>query len=103
MTKNSKSLSELLQTEAEAAEANPDAPAAPGTTITRRNQTSRVYSIRLTESEIASLEAAAEKAGLPAATLARTWISERLADDDATDVHAIADALATFSRRLAAM
>ncbi|QPZ37517.1 hypothetical protein [Paramicrobacterium chengjingii] len=57
----------------------------------------------MTESEIASLEAAAERAGIPAATLARTWISERLVDDDATDLHAIADALATYSRRLAAL
>ncbi|MEJ1089627.1 hypothetical protein WDU99_15020 [Microbacterium sp. Mu-80] len=103
MSENTIKLSELLQAEAEAAEANPDAPAAAGTVITRRNQASRVYSIRLSESEIASLEAAAEKAGLPAATLARTWIAERLASDDPTDVHAIADALAAFSRRLAAL
>lgn len=103
MTENESELSVLLQSEAEAAEANTDAPAAPGTVITRRNQASRVYSIRLSESEIASLEAAAEKAGIPAATLARTWISERLASDETTDVHAIADALAAFSRRLAAL
>lgn len=103
MAENATDLSELLRTETEAAEANPVAPAASGTVIMRRNQTSRVYSIRLSESEFSSLEAAAEKAGLPAATLARTWISERLAGDDTTDVHAIADALATFSRRLAAL
>ncbi|WGW13440.1 hypothetical protein LWF01_06700 [Saxibacter everestensis] len=57
----------------------------------------------MTESEISALEAAAERAGIPASTLARTWISERLAASDTTDVHAIADALATFSRRLAAL
>ncbi|MPV50652.1 MULTISPECIES: hypothetical protein [unclassified Pseudactinotalea] len=96
-------LADVLRLEAEAAEANPDAPLRPGTLITRRNQRSRVYSLRLNESEIEALEAAAERAGIPASTLARTWIVERLAEgDDTTDLRAIADALATFSRRLAA-
>lgn len=96
-------IADVLRAEAEAAEANPDAPAKPGTVITRHGQRSRVYSIRLAESEITALEAAAERAGIPASTLARTWIAERLAADDTTDVHAIADALAAFSRRLAAL
>jgi len=99
-----KHIADLLQAEAEHAETHADAPLRDGTTITHRGQRSRVFSIRLAESEIEALEAAAEKTGLPASTLARTWIATRLAaNDDTTDVHAIADALATFSRRLAAL
>lgn len=103
MTDSDNDLTELLRAEAEAAESNPDAPATPGTTITHRGQRSKVYSIRLAESEITALEAAAERAGIPASTLARTWIAERLASDDISDVRAIADALGAFSRRLAAL
>lgn len=102
MTENDE-LTNILRLESEAVEANPDAPVKPGTVITRHGQRSRVYSIRLAESEIAALEAAAERVGLPASTLARTWIAERLASDDTGDIHAIADALAAFSRRLAAL
>lgn len=97
-------IAELLQAEAEHAESHADAPLRDGTAITHRGQRTRVFSIRLAESEFAALEGAAEKAGLPASTLARTWITARLAADDETaDVHDIADALATFSRRLAAL
>lgn len=104
MTDDEKSIDGILRDEAEAAEADPDAPAKPGTVITRHGQRSRVYSIRLGESEIDALEAAAERAGVPASTLARAWIAERLAaDGHTTDVRAIADALAAFSRRLAAL
>lgn len=105
----------LLDAEAEAIEADRDAPLKSGTAITWRGRTTRVYSMRLGDSELRALEAAAERAGIPASTLARTWIAERLAqehagllaDDSArsavTDVHAIADALAVFSQRLAAL
>lgn len=108
-------LKAFLDAEAEAVEADRNAPLKPGTAITWRGQTTRVYSIRLGDSEIRALEAAAGRAGMPASRLARTWIAERLvqeqagllADDgvrsDVTDVHAIADALAVFSRRLAAL
>lgn len=88
----------------EAEQAGYTAPLRDGTIITHRGQRSRVFSIRLAESEVAALEAAAERAGVPASTLARSWIAERLAaGDDTTDVHGIADALAAFSRRLAAL
>lgn len=104
MTTEDSKIADELRAEAEAAEADPDAPARPGTVITRHGQRSRVYSLRLAESEINALEAAAERAGIPASTLARTWIAERLAsDDDTADVQAIADALAAFSRRLSAL
>lgn len=101
---NKDDIAELLRAEAEAAEANPDAPLRDGTIIERHGQRSRVFSIRLAESEMSALEAAADRAGMAASTLARTWIAERLASSgDVDDVHAIADALATFSRRLAAL
>lgn len=97
-------ITDILQSEAAAADENPDAPARPGTVITSKGQRSRVYSIRLSESEIEALESAAEQAGLPASTLARSWIAERLASGDvSTDVRAIADALAIFSKRLASL
>ncbi|MCW4456710.1 hypothetical protein [Microbacterium sp. MPKO10] len=95
----------FLREEAEHAEANKDAPERAGTVATRPGGArARVYSIRLTEAEVAALEVVAEREGVPASTLARTWIVERLSTDgDVDDVHVIADALATFSQRLAAL
>ena len=98
------SINDLLRTEAEHAEQHPDTPTTPGTIITRPGGAARVYSLRLTGDQVADLEAAAERAGVPASALARTWISERLAaDDGTTDLHAIAQTLETFSKRLAAL
>jgi hypothetical protein len=63
-----------------------------------------VYSVRLSELEAAALEAAAERAGVPASTLARAWIAERLAEDDgSTDLQSIANTLDILSRRLSAL
>lgn len=99
-----KNIADLLKTEAEHAETHTNAPLRDGTTITHRGQRSRVFSIRLADSEVEALEAEAARVGLPASTLARTWIAERLAaGNDTTDIHGIADALAAFSRRLAAL
>ena len=39
---------------------------------------STVYSVRLTEDEVAAVQAAAERAQLPASTLVRSWIVERI-------------------------
>lgn len=39
---------------------------------------STVYSVRLTEDEVAAVQAAAERAQLPASTLVRSWIVERV-------------------------
>lgn len=103
MNDSQQDLVDLLEQESVASERNPDAPMRPGTVVSRRGRASRIYSIRLSENEIDALESAATRTGVPASTLARSWIVERLAEDELTDVQAIADALATFSRRLAAL
>ncbi len=101
----SKDLEAFLRAEAEHAEMNKDAPLTAETVVSRPGGSrGRVYSIRLTDDEVAALEAAAEQAGIPASTLARTWILERLAEDDgSTDLHAMAETLELFSKRLAAL
>ena len=72
-------LDSLLREEAEHAEQNKDAPATPGTKVTRPGRArSTVYSIRLNPDELAALHALAETAGLPASTLVRSWIIERI-------------------------
>ena len=97
-------LTELLRSEAENAEKNKDAPTRTETTVTRPGGRAKVYSIRLSEDEVTAIEVAAERAGVPASALVRSWIIERLAADDGiTDLHAIAGALDNFSKRLAAL
>jgi hypothetical protein len=72
-------LDALLDAEAEHAEKHRDAPAKPGTRVSKPGHTrSTVFSVRLNADELAALEAVAEDAGLPASTLARAWILERL-------------------------
>lgn len=95
----------LLRQEAEHAETHKDAPEQPGTKASRPGGgRARVFSIRLTEAEFDALDAAAVQQGMPASTLARAWITERLAaDGHIDDVQAIADALANFSRRLSTL
>jgi hypothetical protein len=69
----------LLAEEAADSEANPDAPVATGSTISRPNRArSTVYSVRLNPEEVAAVQALAEAAGLPASTLVRSWIIERM-------------------------
>jgi hypothetical protein len=97
-------LSRLLRQEAEYAETHKDAPLHDGTRVTHRGQRSRVFSIRLSDSEFAALEAASTGVGVPPSTLARQWIAERLASEhEPADLKEIADALATFSKRLASL
>ncbi|MFT3944454.1 MAG: hypothetical protein QM705_11640 [Ancrocorticia sp.] len=95
----------LLKEEAEYAEAHKDEPLRGGTSIIRRGQKSKVYTLRLTESEYARLEIVAEKVGLPPSTLVRTWIAERLAaeDPERADFQAMASTLEAISIRLAAV
>lgn len=69
----------LLDAEAEYAEQHRDVPAEPGTKVSRPGHgRSEVFSVRLNADEVAALEAAADEAGLPASTLARSWILDRL-------------------------
>lgn len=97
-------LESFLADEATHAEEHKDAAEAPGTTAKRPGGSrGRVFSIRVSEAEARALESVARREGIPPSTLARAWITERLAANDGlTDVHSIAEALATFSRRLAA-
>ena len=72
----------LIEEETEASEARPDAPIPKGAAVTRPNQPrSTVYSVRLNPSEVAALQALAEAEGIPASTLARAWIVERLREE----------------------
>lgn len=95
----------LLKEEAEYAEMHKDEPLRGGTSIVRHGQKSKVYTLRLSESEYARLEIVAEKVGLPPSTLVRTWIAERLAaeDPERADFQAMASTLEAFSKRLAAV
>jgi hypothetical protein len=69
----------LLAEEAADSESNPDAPLAAGSTISRANRArSTVYSVRLNPDEMAAVQALAEAAGLPASTLVRSWITDRI-------------------------
>lgn len=71
--------SELEQQLRDEAEANRDAPLPTGAAGARPNLAkSTVYSVRLTADEVAAVQAAADQAGLPASTLVRSWIVERL-------------------------
>lgn len=59
-----------------------DQPYPDGTQFTRPNRDrSRVYSIRLSPLEYDSLQALADRHHLPASTLVRSWILERLEQD----------------------
>jgi hypothetical protein len=70
---------ELEQQLRDEAEANRDAPLPSDVVGTRPNLgRSTVYSVRLTADEVAAVQAAADRAGLPASTLVRSWIVERL-------------------------
>jgi hypothetical protein len=42
-----------------------------------------VYSIRLNPDEVAALQSRAETAGIPGSTLARSWIVERIQQEQA--------------------
>jgi hypothetical protein len=72
---NSDELEQFLRDEAEA---NRDGPLPDGVGTRPNLGRSTVYSIRLTNDEVAAVQAAAERAGLPSSTLVRSWILERL-------------------------
>ncbi len=68
----------------EALEDNRDAPIPEGAKVTRPNRgRSTVYSIRLNPDEVAALQSIADAAGVPGSTLARSWIVERIQEEQA--------------------
>ena len=77
-------IEQLINEEAEASETNPDAPVPAGAKVSRPNRSrSTVYSIRLNPDEVVDLQALADAADLPASTLARSWIVERIREERA--------------------
>jgi hypothetical protein len=96
-----KDIDQMLREEAEYAEAHKDAPLRDGTIITHKNQRSYVLSVRLSESERAGLERVAGRVGVPASSLARQWIAEKLVSHTSpTDVYDVADVLETMANQL---
>lgn len=70
---------ELAAFLADEAEAGKDAPLPDEAVGTRPNYNrSVVFSLRLRADEVAAVEAAAERAGLPTSTLVRSWVLQRL-------------------------
>jgi len=55
-----------------------DKPYPAGTTISRPNQTSRMFNVRLTEEQFAAIQDLAEQRHLPMSTMARAWLLDRL-------------------------
>lgn len=69
----------LIREELDASESNPDAPQAPEVEVSRPNRVrSTVYSIRFNAEEVAAIQELAIAASLPASTLVRSWIVERI-------------------------
>lgn len=62
-----------LETEADTTDPYPD-----DTTITRPNQPSRMFNLRLTDEQFSELRALASDRHLPMSTMARSWLLERL-------------------------
>jgi hypothetical protein len=77
-------IEKLIDHETEASEENRDAPIPHGATLSRPNRArSAVYSIRLDPDEVIALQTIADAAGLPPSTLARSWIVERIREEQA--------------------
>jgi len=49
-----------------------------GTTISRPNQASRMFNVRLTEDQFAAIQDLASRRHLPMSTMARAWLLDRL-------------------------
>ncbi len=97
----------LIAEEAAASETNRDAPIPANATVSRPNRArSTVYSIRLYPAEVAALQALADAVGVPASTLVRSWIAERVraeqgeVSDAEAELHAAQFHLAHLQRHL---
>lgn len=99
MSKPEPDIARLIDEEAEHAELTRDDPYPPGVIAERRNRArSTVYSVRLSDDEIADIYRLARSAGVPASTLVRTWITERIANARSTKTRvdpAVRDAIRT--------
>jgi uncharacterized protein YbaP (TraB family) len=62
-----------LEAEADTSEPYPD-----GTVISRPNQASRMFNVRLSEEQFAAIQELAESQHLPMSTMARAWLLDRL-------------------------
>lgn len=62
-----------LEAEADTTDPYPD-----DTTITRPNQPSRMFNLRLTDEQFSELHDLARERHLPMSTMARSWLLERL-------------------------
>ncbi|MGB3954949.1 MAG: CopG family transcriptional regulator [Brooklawnia sp.] len=76
------SISDLIASEADAAERNPDAPIKPGSKVTRGHQRAKTLQVRLNVEEFDALTHLAEQRGLPVSTLARDLLLSHLAGSD---------------------
>ena len=94
-------IEKLIEEETQASEENSDAPIPGGATVTRPNRPrSTVYSVRLSPDEVAAIQAIAGTTGVPASTLARSWIAERIRDEE-TDLPYAEAELRAAQRHLA--
>jgi hypothetical protein len=78
MSNEKMNLEELLQSESDAIEANPDAPLTSETKVTRGHDRVRKLQIRLNEDEYRQVEEAAEVRGIPISTMARAMLLDAL-------------------------
>lgn len=76
------SISDLIATEADAVERNPEAAIKPGSKITRGHERARTLQVRLNVEELDALSRLAEQRGLPVSTLARDLLLAHMADSD---------------------
>ena len=76
------SSSDLIATEADTVERNPDAAIKPGSNVTRGHQRARTLQVRLNVEELDALSRLAEQRGIPVSTLARDLLLAQMADSD---------------------
>lgn len=72
---------ELLQSESDAVEANPDAPITAATKVTRGHDRAKKLQIRLNDDEYARIEQLADQRGVPVSTLARSILLGAIESD----------------------
>jgi hypothetical protein len=63
------------------AEASTGEPYPEGTIISRSNQASRMFNVRLSEEQFAAIQDVAERQHLPMSTMARAWLLDRLEEE----------------------